>query len=112
MPNLYSVANVAKALAGRHPRLHLRKLKEGANVVHEERNGTKLVAFVVQGRVVDWIGYDPKGNEVPTVVTRKPAKKKLMARAAAVGTRYLVCVCLKGCTPCCWWVWCICGRCT
>ena len=103
--------NINEILAERHPQLYVPKvLKDGKNVIY--KGGAKLVAFGFEGRVVDWIGYDAEGNQVPTVVIREPyAEEKFEDKDKPTGTRYQVCVCLTGPEETCWWMECICGRC-
>ncbi len=95
MPTLFTKGNVDEVLARSHPAMRFGKLKDGENVIVEEKDGKKLAAYVVNGRVVDWIGYDAKGNQVPTVVTRVPKKPGKVALAEEP-KRYLVCVLIVG----------------
>ncbi|MGC2698515.1 MAG: hypothetical protein WA738_22225 [Candidatus Angelobacter sp.] len=112
MPTLFTKANVNKVLGQHYPKLRLKKLKNGDNIVRTEEDGTKLVATVVKGVIVNWGGYDADGNEIPTVVTTKPQKKKSSTGKKPISNPkwYLVCMCLNS-GAVCWWVQCFNGRC-
>jgi hypothetical protein len=52
--------------------LKKKKLTEGDNFIYKESDGTKLIAVVKNGKIINWKGIDTKGKAFDIKINRVP----------------------------------------
>jgi hypothetical protein len=98
--------SVNELLGQKHPELHADQLKEGENVLLKEKDGTKYMAMVFEGKIDRLAVFDAKGKQGTTVRIEPPPP----AKPAEFLNFALVCMCVPqsneigGEGARCWWV--------
>ncbi len=87
---------INEVLSETHPKLNVKKLKEGDNVLREEK-GTSYVAKVKGGKVSFLAAIGSNGKENGTVVKIEPP-------VSPQPDHYLLCICDPEMGDHCWWI--------
>ena len=96
--------SVSEILAKKHPQLDTDQLKEGENLLLKEKNGTRYVAMVSEGKIDRLAVFDANDKQGTTVQIEPPGP----AKPAGFINMVLVCMCVPESTELgegvrCWW---------
>jgi hypothetical protein len=90
------IKSIEEVLGETHPKLDVKKLREGDNILREEE-GTKYVAKVKSGEVSLLAAIGSDGKESGTVIKIEPP-------VSPQPDHYLMCICDPDLGDHCWWI--------